>query len=112
MAALPYLTSAGNIEKAFKGIKSAAVPDRVSQDFVKTILKIPGGSGDQMTAFLKKIAFAEADGKPTDLYKKFRNPSTSGETVAAAVKRAFAPLYIRNEFVHELSDDEILGLIV
>jgi hypothetical protein len=46
MASLPYLSSPGNIDKALNGIKSAAVPDRVSQDFVKTILKIPGGSAN------------------------------------------------------------------
>jgi Family of unknown function (DUF5343) len=53
MASLPYISSPGNIDKALNGIKSAAVPERVSQDFVKTILKIPSGSGDQMTAFEK-----------------------------------------------------------
>ncbi|WP_376803632.1 DUF5343 domain-containing protein, partial [Candidatus Raskinella chloraquaticus] len=55
MSSLPYVTSPGNIIKALDEIKKAAVPERVSQDFVKTILKIPGGSGDQMTSFLKKL---------------------------------------------------------
>jgi hypothetical protein len=40
MAALPYVTATGNIEKALKGIKAAATPESVSQDFVKTILGI------------------------------------------------------------------------
>jgi hypothetical protein len=53
----PYVTSPGNIIKALNGIKNAAVPERVSQDFVKTILKIPGGSGAQITSFLKKLGF-------------------------------------------------------
>jgi hypothetical protein len=61
MASLPYVTSPGNIVKALTGIKAATVPDRVSQDFVKTILKIPGGSGDQMTAFLKKLGLTNPD---------------------------------------------------
>ena len=50
MTALPYVTSPGNIEKALNAIKSAAVPERVTQDFVKTILKIKGGSGAQMAS--------------------------------------------------------------
>jgi hypothetical protein len=54
MASLPYVSSPGNIVKALNGIKAAAVPDRVSQDFVKTILKIPGGSGDQIDFILKE----------------------------------------------------------
>lgn len=111
MATLPYVTSPGNIDKTLNGIKSAAVPERVSQDFVKTILKIPGGSGDQMTAFLKKIGFTNQDGTPSDTYKKFRNPSQSQQAIAKAIRHAYAPLYIRNEFMHELNDEQLLGLI-
>ena len=111
MAGLPYLSSPGNIDRALNGIKQAAVPERVSQDFVKTILKIPGGSGDQMTSFLKKLGFAGPDGAPTELYKKFRNPAQSGAAVAVAIKAAYRPLYIRNEFMHELADEALLGLI-
>jgi hypothetical protein len=112
MASLPYVSSPGNIDKALSGIKSAAVPDRVSQDFVKTILQISGGSGTQMTSFLKKLGLANSDGSPNEVYKKFRNPTTSGVAMAGAIKHAYAPLYIRNEFMHELSDSELLGLIV
>src|SRR5262245_53486116 len=111
MAALPYVTSPGSIDRALTGIKQAAVPEKVSQDFVKTILKVPGGSGDQMTSFLKKIGFTSADGSPSDLYKKFRNPAQSGAAVAAAIRSAYAPLYLRNEFMHELSEEALLGLV-
>jgi len=112
MAALPYVTATGNVEKALKGIKAAATPETVSQDFVKTILGIKGGSGNQMTAFLKKIGFATAEGTPTDLYKKFRNSATEGWAAAQALKTAYAPLYTRNEYMHRLTDDELKGLVV
>lgn len=112
MATLPYITSPGNIDKALNGIKAAAVPERVSQDFVKTILKIPGGSGDQMTSFLKKLGFTNPDGSPNEIYKKFRNPASSGAAIAQAIKTAYAPLYVRNEFLHELSDAQLVGLVV
>lgn len=112
MAALPYVTAPGNIEKAIKGIKAAATPETVSQDFVKTILGVKGGSGNQITAYLRKIGIASADGKPTDLYKKLRNPSTEGWAVAEALKVGYAPLYVRNEYAHKLSDDDLKGLIV
>lgn len=111
MAALPYVTSPGNIDRALNAIKQAAVPERVSQDFVKTILKVPGGSGDQMTSFLKKIGFTNSDGTPSDIYKKFRNPAQSGRAVADAIRQAYAPLYLRNEFMHELPEDGLLGLV-
>lgn len=112
MATLPYVTSPGNIDRALTGMKTAAVPPKVSQDFVKTILKIPGGSGDQMTSFLKKIGFSNADGSPSELYKSFRNPASSGRAMAQAIRFAYAPLFTRNEFAYELSDAGLIGLIV
>jgi hypothetical protein len=112
VANLPYITAPGNIDRALSGIKTAAVPERVSQDFVKTILKIPGGSGNQMTSFLKKLGMTNNDGSPSDLYKRFRNPTSSGSAIAAAMKAAYAPLYVRNEFMHKLSDGQLLGLVV
>jgi hypothetical protein len=96
MAALPYVTAHGNIERALKGIKAAATPPNVNQDFVKTILKIPGGSGNQMTSYLRKIGFAATDGTPTEIYKKFRNPATEGQAAAEALKIGYKPLYVRN----------------
>jgi len=112
MAALPYVTAPGNVEKALNAIKSAATPEAVSQDFVKTILGIPGGSGNQITAYLKKIGFATTDGKSTDLYKKFRNAATEGWAAAQGLKTGYAPLYIRNEYMHQLNDAQLRGLIV
>lgn len=112
MAALPYVTAPGNIKKALDAIISASTPERVTQDFVKTILQIPGGSGDQMTSFLKKLGFANSDGTPTDLYRQFRNEGTRGAAAAAALKKAYEPLYKRNEYVHELSEAKLRGLII
>jgi len=112
MASLPYVTAPGNVERALKQIKSAATPEAVSQDFVKTILGIPGGSGNQMTAYLRKIGFAAPDGQPTDIYKKFRNTATEGWAAAQALKTGYAPLYVRNEYMHQLSDEQLRGLIV
>jgi Family of unknown function (DUF5343) len=112
MASLPYVTAPGNVERALKQIKAAATPEAVSQDFVKTILGIPGGSGNQMTAYLRKIGFAAPDGQPTDVYKKFRNTATEGWAAAQALKTGYAPLYVRNEYMHQLTDEQLRGLIV
>lgn len=112
MANLPYVTAPGNVSKALEGIVSAATPERVSGDFVKTILKVPGGSGDQMTSFLKKIGFTNPDGSPSVIYKKFRNSTSRGKAAADSLKLAYAPLYTRNEFMHQLSDEKLKGLII
>jgi hypothetical protein len=112
MANLPYVTASGNVARALNAIAAAATPDNVSQNFVKTILKIPGGSGDQMTSFLKKVGFANSDGTPTDVYRKFRNSATRGTAAAESLRFGYAPLYKRNEFMHELTDKDLKGLIL
>jgi|SRR4051812_10530181 hypothetical protein len=112
MAVLPYVTAPGNIDRALRGIISAATPDSVSQDFVKTILKIPGGSGNQMTSFLKKIGFVNADGAASELYRSFRNPSTTGKAALEALRIGYAPLFKRNEYMHQASDEVLKGLII
>ena len=112
MAALTYVTAPGNIEKALLGIKAAATPDQAGQDFVKSILKIPGGSGNQIAAFLKKVGFVNADGTPSDIYKRFRNPTTSGAAMFEALRVGYPALFQRNETWYTLGDDELRGLIV
>jgi hypothetical protein len=111
-AGLPYVTSPGNVEKALTGIKDAATPASVSQDFVKTILKIAGGPGNEMTSYLKKIGFTGADGAPTEIYRKFRNTATERQAAFDALRIGYKALYVRNEYMHELSDDKLRGLII
>ncbi|WP_398472924.1 DUF5343 domain-containing protein [Tardiphaga sp.] len=112
MAALTYVTAPGNIEKALLGIKAAATPEQAGQDFVKSILKIPGGSGNQVAALLKKIGFVKADGSPSDIYKRFRNPTTSGAAVLEALRVGYPALFQRNETWYKLADEDLRGLIV
>jgi hypothetical protein len=111
-AALPYVSSPGNVEKALTGIKAAATPETVSQDFVKTILKIQGGPGNEMTSYLRKIGFAATDGKPTELYRRFRNTATEGQAALEALKVGYKALYVRNEYMHDLPDDKLRGLVI
>lgn len=112
MAALPYVTATGNISKAIKGISRAATPLKVSGDFVKNIIGIKGGSGDQITSFLKKIGLADASGTPTEIYNRVRNPATSGQAIEQCMRIAYKPLFDRNQYVYSSNDDELKGLIV
>jgi len=112
MAVLPYVTATGNIEKALLGIRAAATPDNVTQDFVKTILKIPGGSGNQMSAFLRKVGFVKIDGSPSEVYTRFRNDDSMGDAAAEALKIGYHPLSNRNEYWYALDDAKLRGLII
>lgn len=65
-----------------------------------------------MTSFLKKIGFANPDGSPSEIYKRFRNPATASAAVEEALKIGYKPLYNRNEYMHKLPDSELKGLLI
>ncbi|QRR36004.1 DUF5343 domain-containing protein [Hydrogenophaga sp. YM1] len=111
-ASLPYLPSPGSLKNALEKIRSAATPDRVTKDFVTTVLQIKGGTGAAIPPYLKKIGFVASDGAPTDLYKRFRNPATGGAAVADAIKTGYRELLQANEYFYRLSDKDLKALIV
>ncbi len=111
-ATIPYIASPGAIKKALDKIKIAATPERVTTDFLTTKLGIKPGPAKAMLSYLKRIGFVDKDGKPSELYSKFRNPSQSGLAAAKAFKKGYKPLYEMNEYVHELSEKDLKGLIV
>jgi hypothetical protein len=109
---LPYLVSPGSIKTALEKIRAAATPDRVTQDFITTKLQIKGGTGTALIPFFKKIGLLASDGTPTELYKRFRNPSTGGSAIADAIKMGYAPLKQVNEYFFELPDQDLMNLIL
>jgi hypothetical protein len=111
-ANLPYVASPGSIKTALDKIRSAATPERVTKDFVTTVLQIKGGTGGNLPPFLKRIGFVGSDGAPTDLYKKFRNPGTGGAAIADAIRLGYKDLLQANEYFYRLSDKDLLALIV
>lgn len=111
-ANLPYVASPGSIKNALEKIRSAATPERVTKDFVTTVLQIKGGTGGNLPPFLKRIGFVGSDGAPTDLYRRFRNPATGGAAVADAIRLGYKDLLQANEYFYRLSDKDLLALIV
>lgn len=108
----PYVVAPGSIRKCLEQIKKASTPDRVTQDFIQTKLGIKGGTGAALIPFLKKVGFVNSDGTPSELYKRFRNPSESGAAIAAAIRHGYRSLFEMNEYSYELADPELKGLIV
>lgn len=111
-ANLPYVATPGSIKTALDKIRSAATPERVTKDFVTTVLQIKGGTGGSIPPFLKRIGFVGSDGVPTDLYRRFRNPATGGAAVADAIRFGYKDLLQANEYFYKLSDKDLLALIV
>ena len=108
----PYLVSPGSLTKALDKIKSAATPERVTGDFMATVIGMKGGAGAAIIPFLKRIGFVRSDGSPSDLYNQFRNPSSSKKAAAAAFRIGYKQLFERNEYIHKASDEDFKGIVV
>lgn len=109
---LPYSTSVGTLENMLEKIKTASVPERFTQDFVSTKLAMKGGTPASCIPFVKKMGFVASDGTPTDLYKEFRNPKKSRIAMGKSFRKLYHKLYEMNEYVHDATDQDLLGLIV
>ncbi|MBM3555707.1 MAG: hypothetical protein FJX47_09145 [Alphaproteobacteria bacterium] len=109
---LPSVVSTGLVSKVLEKIKSAATPDRFTQDHLSSVLNMKGGSAKSLIPFLKRIGFLGSDGAPTEIYKSFRNKTTEGQAAAKALQHGYRPLFNKNEKAHELNDADLKGLIV
>jgi hypothetical protein len=109
---LPYTATPGALNKSLDAIITAERPDRVSSDFVETVLKIPGGSGRPIPAILKRVGFLDGSGAPTERYSKFKSDSARSRASLEGLKQGFAEIYRRNEYAHRLNESELKDLVI
>lgn len=108
----PYINSTGLISKIFTKIQEAQEPERYTQDFQGTVLGYGSGSAKPFIPYLKRIGFLEPDGRPTEIYRKFRNADTAGGAMAQAIRNGYKDLFKRNEYCYKLSAEKLRNLVV
>lgn len=109
---LPYISRPGVITKILPKIKAAQTPDRFTYDFLETKLGCKGGNYQHFVSLAKKLGLLSSDGRPTELYKKFRNVTTSKAAIAHAMKIGYSELFERNEYANSLDREKLKGLVV
>ncbi len=106
------MNSTGLISKIFDKIAEAQKPERFTTDYLASVLGYGSGSARPIIPLLKRLNFLQADGTPTQLYTRFRNPSERGPAMLEALKAGYPELYARNEYAHLLSKDKLRDLVV
>jgi hypothetical protein len=106
------MNSTGLISKIFEKISDAQKPERFTTDYLASVLGYGSGSARPIIPLLKRLNFLQADGTPTQLYTRFRNPSERGPAILEALKAGYPELYARNEYAHVLSKDKLRDLVV
>jgi hypothetical protein len=102
----------GLVGRILAKIKEAKTPERFTQDYLAKTLGFASGSAKPFIPLAKRIGFLSSDGRPTELYGKFRDPNHSKTAMADAVRHGFSDLFARNETAGTADDVTIRGLIV
>ena len=68
--------------KILEKVRSAQTPERFTQDFLATKLGFRGGNPRQFIPLAKRLGFIGSDGRPSEIYNRFRNAATSKAAMA------------------------------
>jgi len=108
---LPYLPSYKNVELLFSKIAAAKQPDAFTTRYLSETLGLKSAGDRALITLLKTLGFLDSAGRPTTTYGHLKNPKLARAALAKAVRSAYEPLYAANERVHELSPQDLNGLI-
>jgi hypothetical protein len=108
---LPYLPSNKNVGPLFAKIQSAKIPDRFSQDFLKTTVGLNGSNDRPLIPLLRTMGFLDQSGAPTSSYRLLKSGDSAKDAIGAAVRKAYAPLFAADETAHKLPSDKLKGLV-
>jgi hypothetical protein len=113
MADLPYLASYKNIWTLFDRILAAKQPDDTgfTHGFLTGTLGLKSTTDRPLIPLLRMLGFIDAAGKPTADYAFLKNRARRGAVIAAAMRRAYAPLFAADENAHQLGPNELRGLV-
>jgi uncharacterized protein YqiB (DUF1249 family) len=105
----PYVDAYGKIEEVFRKIKEAAVPPKVTNDFLYTKLGLKSTSYRAMIPLLKKIGFIDEANVPTVAYRVYRDEKKSKIIMAQQVRSAYKDLFAANEYAYKLKKEDIIS---
>lgn len=111
MAQLPYMISAKRVREILEKIKEAPTPSKFTQNYLSTTLGFAGANDKAFISYAKSLDFLGTNGVPTELYKRYRNPSLSAGALAKGLMQAYKALYERNERFYELSKSKFHELV-
>ncbi len=106
------MNSTGLVSKIFLKIAEAQKPPRFTQDYLANVLGYGSGSARPVIPLLKRLTFLQADGTPTQIYARFRNPSERASAMLEALKAGYSDLYTRSEYAHLLNREKLRDLVV
>jgi hypothetical protein len=110
-ATLPYLSSNKNLEALFSKIASAKVPDNFTHKFLQQTIGLKGTNDRPLIPLLRNLGLIDTSNVPTPEYRQLKNSAAAKVTLAASIRKAYAPLFEADEQAHSLGTEKLKGLI-
>ena len=107
----PFFNRYGVVQLILAKIRKTPIPERFSHEFMSSTMGFCRDADRPFVPLAKRMGLIDADGRPTDLYKRFHDPEQTQEALMQSVKNAFSQLYARSECVDAL-DKKALQLLV
>ena len=104
----PFVNAYNKIPDVFSKIKEAAVPPKVSTDFLYTVLGLKSTSYRAMIPLMKRLEFLDQNNQPTQVYKDYRSDEPLDKVIMGQqVRKAYSDLFRANEYAYKLTKAEI-----
>ena len=104
-----YLTSTKNTPPIFAAIQKAGVPDVFTFEFLKQLGF--ASSRDRPTiSVMKAIGFLDEAGRPTALYRNYKDPALAKSAVAQGLRLGYADLFSIDTEAHTKSVQQLAGM--
>ena len=104
-----YLMSTKNTAKILAAIQKAAVPQSFTYEFLKHLGY--ASSGDRpMIPVLKAIGFLDESGKPTALYREYKDPALAKRALAQGLRAGYSDLFKIDTEAHTKSSGDLTGM--
>ncbi len=108
----PYVDAYGKIKDVFDKIKHAAVPPKVTTDFIYSKLGLKSTSYRPMVPLLKKLGYINEAQVPTEAYRDYREEAKSTHIMAKQIRLSYNTLYSAHEYAHTLTKEEIVEKLI
>lgn len=106
----PFVLSTNKIEPVLARIRTAAKPEKLTQDLLAT-WGFTASNDRAMVRLLKVLGFLTEGGQPTSYYDTLRDPRNYKRVLADRIKDVYAELFAMDAKIHGAGEDEVKGAI-
>jgi len=87
MANLPTINAYGKIITLLDAMRSKPIPEKITNDIVKTVFDLKSSSYAAMIPMLKRLNFLSEGNIPTETYREYKNSSDPKSVLGKVVKK-------------------------